>query len=116
MLEDEHTIAKAQVSINELAAGSLDAQGHNQMSRWVTTKEEHAQRIQDTIAAYFLAQRIKPDAANYAKTLMAAHKVIIHAMKCKQSADPSTAKSLETAIFDLYRAYEGKEPTFEHSH
>lgn len=116
MLEDEHTISKAQVTINELASGSLDAQGHNQMSRWVTTKEEHAQKIQDTIAAYFLAQRIKPDADNYAKTLMAAHKVIIHAMKCKQSADPATAKSLETAIFDLYRAYEGKEPTFEHSH
>jgi nickel superoxide dismutase len=116
MLEDEHTISKAQLTINELASGVLDAQGHNQMSRWVTTKEEHAQRIQDTIAAYFLAQRIKPDAPNYGTTLMAAHKVIIQAMKCKQSADPTTAKALEQSIFDLYRAYEGKEPTFEHSH
>ena len=50
------------------------------------------------------------------KQLTAAHAVIIAAMKCKQSADPATAKVLETAIFDLYRAYEGKEPAFDHSH
>ena len=116
MLEDEHTISKAQISVNELSGQSLDAQGHNQLARWVATKEEHAQRIQETIANYFLAQRIKSDADNYAKTLMAAHHVIIHAMKCKQSADPETAKALEKSIFDLYRAYEGKDPTFEHSH
>ncbi|TWT87031.1 superoxide dismutase, Ni [Neorhodopirellula pilleata] len=116
MLEDQQTIAKAQTSINDLSSGTLDAQGHNQLARWVVTKEEHAQRIQTTIAEYFLAQRIKPDASNYAKTLMAAHKVIIDAMKCKQSADPSTAEMLKASVLDLYRAYEGKEPLFEHTH
>ena len=39
--------------------------------------------------------------------------MITSAMKCKQSADGTTAKALEEAIFDLYRAYEGKEPEFE---
>ena len=34
-------------------------------------------------------------------------------MKCKQTVDPASAKALEKAIFDLYRAYEGKEPNFE---
>ena len=116
MLEDEHTISKAQNSINELSGQAIDAQGQNQLARWVVTKEDHAQKIQTTIAEYFLAQRIKPTADNYAKTLMAAHKVIISAMKCKQSADPATAKALETSILHLYRAYEGREPTFEHSH
>ena len=116
MLEDEHTISKAQLQINELAGGEVDAQTANQMGRWVTTKEDHATNIQNTIAAYFLAQRIKPDSASYVKQLTAAHAVIIAAMKCKQSADPATAKVLETAIFDLYRAYEGKEPAFDHSH
>ena len=116
MLEDEHTISKAQLQINELAGGEVDAQTVNQMGRWVTTKEDHATNIQNTIAAYFLAQRIKPDSASYVKQLTAAHAVIIAAMKCKQSADPATAKVLETAIFDLYRAYEGKEPAFDHSH
>ena len=116
MLEDEHTISKAQLEINKIAEGKMSAQSVNQGVRWVTTKEEHAQRIQDTIAAYFMAQRIKPDADGYAKKLQAAHGVMVAAMKCKQSADPETAKALEKAIFDFYRAYEGKEPAFEHSH
>ena len=116
MLEDEHTISKAQLQINEIADSEMSAQSMNQAGRWVTTKEEHATNIQNTISAYFLAQRIKPESEGYAKKLMAAHAVIIAAMKCKQSADPETAKALEKSIFDLYRAYEGKEPAFEHSH
>lgn len=116
MLEDEHTISKAQLQINEIADGEMSAQSINQAARWVTTKEDHATKIQETISAYFLAQRIKPDSEGYTKKLTAAHAVIIAAMKCKQSADPETAKVLEKAIFDLYRAYEGKEPAFDHSH
>jgi nickel superoxide dismutase len=116
MLEDEHTISKAQISINELSEGELDAQAINQGSRWVATKEDHATNIQNTIAAYFMAQRIKPDTDGYGKKLMAAHAVMVAAMKCKQSADPATAEALEKSIFDLYRAYEGKEPDFDHQH
>ena len=116
LLEDEQTISKAQVQINDLADGEVDAQAVNQMSRWVSTKEDHAAKIQETIASYFLAQRIKADNPAYIKQLTAAHAVIVNAMKCRQSADPDTAKALEKSIFDLYRAYEGKEPDFEHSH
>ena len=116
MLEDGKTISKAQVQLNELTEGQMDAQSVNQIGRWITTKEDHATKIQQTIASYFMAQRIKVDNPNYVKQLTAAHSVILHAMKCKQSADPATAKGLEKAIFDLYRAYEGKEPDFEHSH
>jgi len=116
MLEDEHTISKAQLEINSMSKEKLSAQSINQGVRWVTTKEEHATKIQNTIAAYFMAQRIKPGSEGYTKKLTAAHAVIVAAMKCKQSADPATAKALEKSIFDLYRAYEGKEPAFEHSH
>ena len=116
LLEDEHTISKAQIQIGEIADGEMSAQSINQGVRWVTTKEEHATKIQDTITHYFLAQRIKPGSERYTKKLEAAHAVIVAAMKCKQSSDPDTAKVLEKAIFDLYRAYEGKEPAFEHSH
>ena len=101
---------------HELAGGEVDAQAVNQLARWVTTKEDHATKIQETIASYFLAQRIKADNPSYVKQLTAAHAVIVNAMKCNQSADPETAKALEKSIFDLYRAYEGKEPDFEHSH
>ncbi|MFK8110784.1 MAG: superoxide dismutase [Ni] [Rubripirellula sp.] len=116
MLEDEHTISKAQLQLHELTGGDVDAQAVNQLSRWVTTKEEHATKIQNTITAYFLAQRIKPDNPEYVNQLKAAHAVIVAAMKCKQSADPATAELLEKSIFALYKAYEGKEPDFEHSH
>jgi nickel superoxide dismutase len=116
MLEDEHTISKAQLMIEELTAGDIDAQAVNQLVRWTTTKEDHAANIQQTIAEYFMAQRIKPDNEKYSAQLTAAHAVMIAAMKAKQSADPATAKTLEKAIFDFYRAYEGKEPEFEHSH
>jgi nickel superoxide dismutase len=116
MLQDEHTISKAQIQLNELADGEADAQTINQLGRWVATKDSHATKIQDTIAHYFLAQRIKSANPEYVKQLTAAHNVIVTAMKCKQSADPVTAEALEKAIFDLYRAYEGKEPDFKHEH
>jgi nickel superoxide dismutase len=116
MLEDEHTIAKAQAQINEMTDGEITAQKVNQMARWVAAKEDHATKIQNTIAAYFMAQRIKADNKDYVKQLTAAHAVMVAAMKCKQSADPATAKVLEKKIFDLYRAYEGKEPDFDHEH
>ena len=116
MLEDEHTIAQAQAQINEATGAKASAQVVNQTVRWVMTKEDHATKIQTTIASYFMAQRIKPGTEGYAKKLAAAHAVMVAAMKCKQSADPETAKALEKSIFDFYRAYEGKEPVFEHSH
>ena len=114
LLEDAKTIAKAQAQLNELLAGGQPtAQSVNQMARWVMTKEDHAGKVQDTMQAYFLAQRIKADSPRYVEQLKAAHVVITSAMKCKQSADGTTAKALEDAIYDLYRAYEGKEPDFE---
>jgi nickel superoxide dismutase len=79
-------------------------------------EDEHAAKVQETIATYFLAQRIKTDSPRYVEQLKAAHAVTIAAMKCKQSTDAATAKALEDAIFNLYRAYEGKEPAFKHSH
>ena len=56
--EDITTIRKAMNMINDLA-GKSDAQSLNQISRWVTTKESHAQNAQETILNYFLAQRVK---------------------------------------------------------
>jgi len=115
MLEDTTTIAKGMDQIKELTANEADPLAHNQLARWVVTKEDHATKIQRTVADYFLTQRIKADADNYTDQLKAAHAVMVAAMKCKQTVDPANAKALENAIFDLYRAYEGKEPNF-HTH
>jgi len=112
LLEDTKTIAKAQGQINELAPSAKTGQDTNQLVRWVVTKETHAGSIQNCIADYFLAQRIKSDSPRYTDQLKAAHTVTVAAMKCKQSTDAATASALEKAIHDLYRAYEGKEPDF----
>lgn len=116
MLEDHETVAKAIANIGELA-DKTDPQSVNQVVRWVTNKEEHAQNTQMIIAEYFMAQRIKAPAngespEDYHKKLAAAHAVTVSAMKCKQSADPATAEAFRKAILDFYRAYEGREPAF----
>ncbi len=114
MLEDQTTIAKAIKNIHELA-GKKDPQSFNQAVRWVVTKEDHATNTQRIIADYFMSQRIKPGKKD-AKKLAAAHVVMVAAMKCKQQADPKAAADLRNAILDFYRAYEGKEPKFDHKH
>ncbi|MEQ8849041.1 superoxide dismutase [Ni] [Botrimarina sp.] len=115
MLEDTETITKAIGQIEELS-GTHDATGHNQLARWVVTKEDHATNIQRIIGDYFMAQRIKSDASGYGKTLAAAHKVMVDAMKAKQAADPKTADSLKESILDFYKAYTGKEYQAAHTH
>lgn len=109
MLEDTETIAKSIAQINELASKS-DALSVNQLSRWVATKETHATAIQQTIAQYFMTQRIKADTEGYVKNLTAAHAVMVNAMKCKQGVDPASSEALHKSILDFYRAYEGREP------
>ncbi len=115
MLEDAETIAKAITQIGELS-GTHDATGHNQLARWVTTKEQHATSVQETIAAYFLAQRIKADSPSYVDQLKASHAVVVAAMKTKQAADPATADALTKAIKAYYKVYTGKDYQAAHVH
>jgi len=104
MMEDQATIAKAIDSIIDLSHNP-DPDNINQMARWVSTKESHATNVQHTIAQYFMTQRIKADDPKYVEKLTAAHAVMVAAMKCKQAAEPATAKALSTAIHDFQHAY-----------
>ena len=107
----QKTIAKAMDQINEL---SKDAgKNANQISRWVSNKEDHASKIQHTMTQYFLAQRLKLAEAEsnkeaYLAKLTLAHQIIVHAMKCKQTTDPENAKALHTAIDAFTKAYTAK--------
>ena len=105
MLEDQNTIAKAIAQINDLA-GKKDGKSANQLARWVSTKEDHANKIQKIIAEYFLTQRIKSSSDNYADLLKGAHSVMVAAMKCKQGTDPKSAVALKTAIENFQSVYE----------
>lgn len=105
-LLQEHvvTIGKAVKLINELAR-KQDAESKQQLVRWVDTKEHHAQEIMEMISGYFMAQRIKPAAANnkkayaaYLQQLATHHAVMLAAMKCKQSVDPARVKDLAKAV------------------
>ena len=112
MLEDEQTISKSQLQIHELTAGEIDAQAVNQIGRWVATKEEHATKIQQTIAAYFMAQRIKLPAAGdakakaeYVKNLSLLHELLVYSMKAKQTTDAQYVEKLRTTLNTFHNAY-----------
>ena len=55
--EDFATISKAMSEIKSLSAKN-DPLSFNQLNRWITTKEEHANSIQRVVSDYFLAQRL----------------------------------------------------------
>ncbi|MEM9280906.1 MAG: superoxide dismutase [Ni] [Verrucomicrobiota bacterium] len=114
MLEAQTTIAKANVEMAKLIEENTPL-AVNQATRWIMTKEDHCAKIMETVAEYFMAQRIKPDTENYEAQLLAAHTLMRAAMKAKQDPSEEVAEAVKAAVFDLYRAYTGNEPDF-HEH
>ena len=112
MLEDTTTIGKSVDSILELS-GAHDALGLNQSVRWIRNKDDHATKIQGTIAQYFLTQRVKTVAAGakgreeYLTTLAEHHAVMVAAMKTKQRVDRESVARLRQAIERLSAHYSG---------
>lgn len=109
--EHAATIEKAMVQIEEL--GKADKPNWNQLVRWISTKEEHAQKIQDQLSQYWLAQRIKApkDGTNaeagsrYMAQLMGNHAMTTSAMKCKQTTDVANVAAFRAALDTFQRAY-----------
>jgi len=107
MMEAVTTIDKSVRMIEKLAP-KADAQSKNQLARWVATKDAHADHIIETIATYFLTQKIKaPDEkdkeayAAYLKMLADHHKVMRLAMKAKQTVDADVVTALAKAVDHL---------------
>merc|ERR1719235_2282558 len=107
MIEDAATIRKSVVQSQELhAAGKL--QDIHQLSRWIMTKEDHAQKIMTTIGDYFLAQKVKKDLLTpeeYKEVLVLHHAVMVAAMKTKQSSEAGPVDTLDAAIEALKPVY-----------
>jgi nickel superoxide dismutase len=112
---DEHvqTIEKSMLKIVELSADP--AANANQITRWVLNKEKHADNIQETVTQYFLTQRIKlPDMSDskavetYKDQLAMLHKLLVYAMKSKQTTDVANTKVLHDTIHEFKAAYMGK--------
>jgi nickel superoxide dismutase len=121
-LIEEH-ITTVEKSMNQIVAlGKASPVDYNQLVRWVNNKEEHAQKIQDIVTAYFMAQRIKPpkdhsdeEAMNeYLHKLALLHHIQVHSMKAKQSTDLEQIATLRTLVEKFRKAYFGEEG--EHAH
>ena len=108
--EDIATIRKAMSMIKGLS-GKADAQSLNQMIRWVSTKEDHATKIQDTVSSYFLAQRIKPKKKGesgrqvYVNQTLLLQQLIVAAMKCKQNVDQVKCDAASDLVIEFSVSY-----------
>eukprot|EP00938_MAST-03A_sp_MAST-3A-sp1_P004154 g4154.t1 len=108
------TITKASKETNRLFGEMKTPLAFNQMTRWVNTKEEHANKIIHLMGDYCLCQRVKPFGSakspfksekDYVDALKAHHAVMIAAMKSKQSTDASAASALAHAVDDWCKMY-----------
>jgi nickel superoxide dismutase len=121
-LIEEHigTIEKSMKQVQALSRES--STNWNQIVRWISNKEHHAQEIQDIVTAYFMAQRIKAptdgdEAAKkaYVARLTLLHKIQVQAMKAKQGTDLETVAKLRLLVAEFRTAYFGKEAAHTHS-
>lgn len=110
LMEDITTIEKAMTQVADLS--KADTPNWNQLVRWINTKEEHAQKIQDQLAQYWLAQRIKApkemmgdDQRRYMTQLMLNHRMTVAAMKCKQTTDTTHVAAFRQALEEFQSAY-----------
>ena len=104
MLEDVETLEKSVSMLHQLAA-KQDVQSKSQFARWVTNKEQHAEKIISTIANYYLTQRVNPSQDDYVDRLKAHHAVIVNAMKVKQSTDEQSVATLKDSVRVLLKYY-----------
>ena len=100
------TIEKSMKKIISLSKESPIDQ--NQLVRWVSNKEEHANEIQHIASQYFMTQRIKPNADAYAAKLSTLHQILIASMKCKQTTDLTHINTLRSLLSKFEALYLGK--------
>jgi nickel superoxide dismutase len=103
--EHAMTIEKSMKQIMELS--KANPADYNQLVRWVTNKDNHATEIQHIVSQYFMTQRIKPDQEKYSEKLILLHKMLIAAMKCKQTTDLSHVNALRAYLKEFELLYLG---------
>ncbi len=109
--EDVATLEKSAVEIVRLSGE--ERPDHHQLVRWVTNKEAHATKLQDTVSRYFLHQRIKPVEPGapgreaYVRQLTLLHGILLQAMKAKQTTAAAPVAELRELIDAFEAAYFG---------
>jgi nickel superoxide dismutase len=108
---EEHiaTIEKAMNTIVELSA--QEHPNYNQLVRWVDNKDQHADELSEIVTYYFMAQRITPREENdearakYIEEISSLHKMLIYAMKAKQTTDLANVEKLRVLLTDFKSTY-----------
>ncbi len=111
--EHTGTVEKAMLKIQEI--GAARKPDHNQLVRWTLNKEKHADEIAEIVTYYFMTQRIKPAdpsdkaaQAKYVEKLTLLHKMLVAAMKAKQTTDTQHTKQLSKLLDEFAHAYGAK--------
>jgi len=113
---EEHiiTIEKSMKMIAELS--KEEEENYNQLVRWVNNKEQHANYIQEIVSQYFMTQRVKPvEQENeeqykmYVEKMTRLHKMLIYAMKAKQTTNLENVKELKSLLASFRAVYFGAE-------
>lgn len=110
--EDITTIEK---SMDQIVALSAEAdKNFNQLVRWITNKEEHADKLMEIVTQYFMTQRMKPadtsqpaEFDKYQKSLGLLHQMLVSAMKCKQTTDRTHTAKLRELVDRFAELYFG---------
>lgn len=97
------TVEKAMKQIMQLE--SQKPTNYHQMTRWISNKEHHANELQHIVTQYFMTQRIKLGAEKYSKKLTLLHKMLVYAMKCKQTSDLAHAATLRSLLKEFQDMY-----------
>jgi len=118
MLEHVDTIEKSMKEITRLS--KAETPDWNQLVRWVTNKDHHADELTDIVTYYFMAQRVKPAKAGtaeekvYLKQLTTLHAVMIHSMQAKQTVDLDHCVQLRGLIDTFKKSYFGDQKAHKH--
>ncbi len=104
------TIEKSMKQITELS--KQDKPNANQITRWVSNKENHAAELSHIVTHYFMAQRIKlvdksqgKAYEDYIKKLTLLHEILVYSMKAKQTTDLSNVEKLKSLLTEFRVAY-----------
>jgi nickel superoxide dismutase len=103
------TVEKSMKSIVSLSGE--DEKNYNQLVRWITNKDEHADEIQHIVSQYFMTQRIKPVGSDdpaygaYIAKLTLLHQLLIEAMKSKQTLEQEHIDSMRKLVDSFEKLY-----------
>ena len=91
--------------------GEDEEKNWNQLVRWINNKELHANKIQNIVYQYFMNQRITPVGKDeegydeYVEQITVLHRMLVRAMKAKQTTDLEHVKQLHKLLDRFEDAY-----------